>query len=211
MTPSQLELFIRTITANPSLADLAYELVVDPEEPGAYIPFVRDALFKRLRHLKTLVCGFRPGMTWAYPPRYHVLVARFPITELAVHFRELRSSFRTVWFETFRLIWSLRHLARLHLDMQSDSAPGLTEVDMQRLRAIRRPWACASLTTLVLDVSSSTAYHVAHSLIVLVYASGLGLPRRLARGCLRDVRAAALSPGLRKRDFKSGERIECGS
>ncbi|KAI0706024.1 hypothetical protein C8T65DRAFT_740746 [Cerioporus squamosus] len=148
---SQLELFIRTITGDPELADMVHELVIDPDEPRTYIPFVRDTLFKRLRHLNTLVFGFPSGMTWVYPPRHHLLVARLPITELALHYQEFRSPFRTVWLETFRLVWSLRHLRRLHLDMQCESAPQLTDEDMRRLTAIRRPWACANLKTLVLD------------------------------------------------------------
>ncbi|RPD76872.1 hypothetical protein L226DRAFT_611289 [Lentinus tigrinus ALCF2SS1-7] len=149
--PQQLELFVHTITRRPPLADMVYELVIDPSDPRKYIPFLRHTLVKRLRHLTTLILGFPSRMVWVYPPRYHLLVAQFPITELAIHYRQFLSSFRTVWFETFRLIWSLRHLRKLHLDMQLDTVPDLTDTDVHRLAAIRRPWACANLKTLVLD------------------------------------------------------------
>ena len=148
----QLDLFLRTITDNPFLAALVHELVIDPSDPRTYIPFVRDTLVKGLPHLNTLVFGFPSRMAWVCPPRYHLLVARFPITELAIHFKQFLSPFRTVWFETFRLIWSLHNLQTLHLDMQLDTVPDITDADIQRLAVIRRPWACANLKTLVLDV-----------------------------------------------------------
>ncbi|RPD52572.1 hypothetical protein L227DRAFT_39954 [Lentinus tigrinus ALCF2SS1-6] len=147
--PSQVELLIRSLTENPFLADIVRELVLSPRE---YIPFVHATLIKRLRHLHTLVYDLPTlGATkvdWPYPPCYHLLIAQFPLTELAIRysFGPLASK---AWIEMFRLIWSLRSLESLYLELYH--APDLTNVELQRLTAIRRPGACARLKTLVIE------------------------------------------------------------
>ncbi|RPD76875.1 hypothetical protein L226DRAFT_353272 [Lentinus tigrinus ALCF2SS1-7] len=156
--PSQVHLFTRSIVENPSLADMVRELVLWPTVEGTYIPFVHATLVKRLRHLKGLV--YNLGRTEAhavYPPLHHLLVASIPITELVIRLPDGVPS-RKTWFEAFRLIWSLRHLRSLHLTGQEH--PNVSHLDVQRLNAIRRPWACSELKTLALQ-GVRTAYTTA--------------------------------------------------
>ncbi|RPD52575.1 hypothetical protein L227DRAFT_617725 [Lentinus tigrinus ALCF2SS1-6] len=146
------DLFVRSTTENPLLADLVRGIVVlsrgsDPDS-GTYIPLARSALVRSFRHLSTLVFSFEGQARWSYPPRYQLLLAKFPITELVLLCSDATSNCRTLWFETFRLVWSLRHLQTLHLDVGRPSE--LTDSDVQRLKAMRRPWACAELKTLIL-------------------------------------------------------------
>ncbi|RPD76863.1 hypothetical protein L226DRAFT_352909 [Lentinus tigrinus ALCF2SS1-7] len=144
--PSQVELLIRSLTDNPSLAELVRELVLSSRE---YIPFVHPTLINRLHHLHTLVCDLSTlGTTkgdWSYPPRYHLLITRFPLTELAIRY----SLSSKAWIEMFRLIWSLRSLESLYLELYH--APELTDAELRCLTAICRPWACARLKTLVIE------------------------------------------------------------
>ncbi|RPD52560.1 hypothetical protein L227DRAFT_617712 [Lentinus tigrinus ALCF2SS1-6] len=131
------------------------ELVIKPvvTSRGTYIPFTRHTLVGRLRHLKMLVYDLHDQTAWAYPPGHHALVSRLPyhITDLALLHPESTMS----WLEVFRLIWSLRHLQVLQLQMERSPAGGLTDAVLQRLDAIRRPWGCANLKTLVLGDSGS--------------------------------------------------------
>ncbi|RPD76866.1 hypothetical protein L226DRAFT_569108 [Lentinus tigrinus ALCF2SS1-7] len=150
---SQIDLFVRSTTENPLLADLVRGIVVlsrgSYPNSGTYIPLAREALVRSFRHLSTLVFSFEGQARWSYPPRYEMLLANFPITELVLLYADATSNCRTLWFETFRLVWSLRHLQTLHLDMGRSSS-GLTDSDVQRLKAMQRPWACAELKTLIL-------------------------------------------------------------
>lgn len=145
-TPSQVDLFCRTITENPSLANLVRELIIKPKDRSTYIPFVRDSILKHLRRLDTLVYElFHPKGTWVNPLRHHLRVAKFPITELVMNYP-------TRWTETFQLIWSIPALETLRLRV--GPSPEITIPDIRRLHAIQRRGACARLKTLVLTVSS---------------------------------------------------------
>ncbi|RDX46038.1 hypothetical protein OH76DRAFT_1485821 [Lentinus brumalis] len=147
--PSQVELLIRSLDENPSLAAMVRELVLSP---GVYIPFAHATLVRRLRHLRTLVYELPASNTasgnWPYPPHYHRLVAQFPLTVLAIRY-SYGPLATTAWFEMFRLIWTLRNLESLHLELYH--IPDLTDLEVQRLAATRRPGACAQLKTLVID------------------------------------------------------------
>ncbi|RPD64356.1 hypothetical protein L226DRAFT_569796 [Lentinus tigrinus ALCF2SS1-7] len=145
-SPVQVELFKRSITENPSLVDNVRELKLDPRSDIAYIPVV--LLMRCLPYLRTLIWNFARQNAWAYPPRHHSLVARLPITDLAIRYPHAASN-RTTWMETFRLIWSLDSLQRLHL---FNWVPlDVTLSDMQQLNAIRPLRACANLKTVVLE------------------------------------------------------------
>ncbi len=149
--PSQVDLFIRTITEHPWFTDMVGELVIQPKDQGTYIPFVHHTLVRRLYRLKTLVYDFDYQSTWVYPPRHHLLVPRYPITEL-----DIRNPPSTTWSEMFRLIWALPHLQRLSLAMwgpQYDTDSGTSNVN-----AILRPWSCAQLRTLVIEVITMHAF-----------------------------------------------------
>ncbi|RDX46030.1 hypothetical protein OH76DRAFT_1485815 [Lentinus brumalis] len=141
-TPSQVDLFCRTITENPSLAILVRELIIKPKDKSTYIPFVRDSILKHLRRLDTLVYDlFHRKGTWVNPLRHHLRVAKFPITELVMNYP-------TRWTETFQLIWSIPTLETLRLRV--GPSPEITVPDIHRLHAIQRRGACARLKTLVL-------------------------------------------------------------
>ena len=139
----QVELLIRSIKENPPLADIVREVVLSPRE---YIPFVHATLIRRLRHLHTLVyelptLGTNSG-EWPYPPSYHLLITQFPLTELAVRY-SFGPLAKKAWFEMFRLIWSLRSLESLYLELCH--LPDLTDSELQRLTAILRPTRIKSL------------------------------------------------------------------
>ncbi|RPD64355.1 hypothetical protein L227DRAFT_326226 [Lentinus tigrinus ALCF2SS1-6] len=146
--PSQVQHFINSITESPLLADMVRELVIKPEDDNTYIPFVHERLLGRLRYLRTLVYDFARGRAWVYPPHHHLLIARFPLTELAIRY-PCRDANPAMWFETFRLICSLHHLHTLHLYI--GTSPGLSDADIVRLDTIRRLPACAKIETLVIE------------------------------------------------------------
>lgn len=155
------ELFLESVTRNPALADLVCELVVlSRSDCDAYIPLARGTVQKIFRRLKTLVYDLRKHpqgqgqMRWPYPPRYHLLLTRFSITDLAIHYPKTKRFSRTIWFETLRLVWLLPHLQSLQLDIEGlrDLVP---TIDVQRLEAIRRHSACADLERLLLSVSDT--------------------------------------------------------
>ena len=144
---AQVSLFVRSISEIPLLADMVYGLVIEPKQRETYIPLVDPTLIRSLPRLKGLYLDFGDEETWVYPPRYYSLVAKFPITELAIRYPTGKS----MWIERFMLIWSLRHLRVLCLDMEL--FPDFIDADMLRLNSrVRRPTACAELTTLVLHV-----------------------------------------------------------
>ena len=148
-TPAHVDLFIRSITQNSSLAQMVRVLAVVPNSDSIYIPFVHHALVGRLRRVTTFVLCLRSQTKWELPPRHHSLVAMYPIRELAISYP---GSARMV-LNAFRLIWSLPQLQKLRLETGTFNEEVVVEpLDARRLEAIRRPWSCAELRTLTLEV-----------------------------------------------------------
>ncbi|KAI0706025.1 hypothetical protein C8T65DRAFT_234447 [Cerioporus squamosus] len=143
--PSQVDLFIRSITENPSLANAVHDLIITPKGERTYIPFVHHTLVTRLRRLRTLMFYFDCGQKWVFPPRHHELVAMLPVTNLVIMYP---SDDHRVWSGVFRLIYSLRNLQALHIY-------GPTSYGKPRFDTTRRPsWVCSKLRTLVLTGAS---------------------------------------------------------
>lgn len=150
----QVDRFVQFITENPSYADLLHELAL-PATDEEYIPFVHATLVSRLRHLRSIVYTcvefITPNtLSWHYPSRYFMLAGRYSLTELTVRF-PFGSLPPAVWIQFLLLIWSLRGLQSLQL--QLENIPHITPQQMSRLNASRRQWACGQLKTLFIQVS----------------------------------------------------------
>ena len=143
----QVDLFCRSIEDNPFLAEMVHTLIIEPLSGHTYIPFTRFTLLNFLSNLKGLLYDMRHVDMWMYPPRHHHLVPLHSITTLVITHMQDRSRIGT---EVYRLIWSLRRLETLQLDL--DSAR-INEIDVQHLNIVRRPWACSALKSLTLTVS----------------------------------------------------------
>ncbi|TFK83124.1 hypothetical protein K466DRAFT_272871 [Polyporus arcularius HHB13444] len=154
--PPQVALFIRSITENPSLADMVRDLVIKPRYEDTYIPFVHDTLVRSLRSLRALHYHLPNQRQWFYPPSHHSLVARYPITELAICPPIVTDT--VMWHEILRLIWSLPDLRTLRIHVSA--FPKVTDSsEIRRISAFRRPWSCAQLRTLVLTVYMTSTVH----------------------------------------------------
>ena len=145
----QVDRFVQVITENPSYADLVQELVLLPATDKEYIPFVHATLVSRLRHLRSIVYTYVELITlntfsWPYPSRYFMLAGQYSLTELTVRF-PFGSLPPAVWIEFLLLIWSLRGIQSLQL--QLETIPNFTSQQRSRLAASRRQWACGQLKT----------------------------------------------------------------
>lgn len=151
---SQLELFIHVIIQNPFYASLVRELVLLPLTDEEYIPFGHAALVSRLHRLRSIVYTYVENVSvktiaWPYPSRYLLLAGQYSLTDLSINF-PFGSLPPAVWVEFIRLIWSLRGLQSLHL--QLEAIPHLTPQELFRLETNRRPWTCGQLRTFVIQV-----------------------------------------------------------
>lgn len=145
----QLDKVLTTLAVVPDLAKLVHRLHVP--YGGKYIPFAQPYFVKQFCNLRSLNYVYRtPGAIDCFPHNHHLLVARFPLTELVIE-GDLQNLQRS-WCKIFRLIWSLRELESLKLNVASSSS--LTDAEIQLLSTARRAWSCAQLKRLVLVVSS---------------------------------------------------------
>ncbi|KAI0369543.1 hypothetical protein BV20DRAFT_1053136 [Pilatotrama ljubarskyi] len=116
---TQLSRFLGTLLALPHLAAYVEELIVGRSTAAVassravsaeekYLPFTQQALLSRLRSLRRLeICCFH----WqAHQPRYHALVAQYPVVELGL----MGGYFRTM-ADLFRVVWSFNDLRVLRL------------------------------------------------------------------------------------------------
>ena len=153
---SQVDRFLRTITENPCLADLVHELhVVDHgrRRQRLYIPFLHGSSSSRFPQLRFRTLGYYSS-SWSCPPRYHLQIARFPITTLFIRDEECDTRSTDV----LRLIWSLPclqslYLLGLNLRFSDSGIERLESMDQDP----KQPCRCFNLTTLCLMVSRSGA------------------------------------------------------
>ena len=182
--PSQVDLFLRSITETPHLADMVHRLVISPDDDlkDNYIPFVHYTLTSRLQYLESLAYI---GMDFRnHPSHHHVLVSQLPIRTLIVN--SVHNVMSVV--ELFRIVWSLRHLQTLDIHMGWIKR---RDVDMRHLNALRRSWACSKLRTLRLNVSPQLC------LVVLCLTHVIPMPAALRTvSTFRSVRLARPLAGL---------------
>ena len=150
---------IRTIVRRPDLADLIQIMFVQGNVDVTYVPFAHGFLTSHLRNLRNLQLDYVTLMKPSkfYPPRYHLLVAQYPIQELALQCYWMDAD---QWLWALKLIWALRSLRRLHLSghyRKMDASSRVSPVQMQRAKAACRPDACAQLRSLTISVSNQTS------------------------------------------------------
>ncbi|KAI0698816.1 hypothetical protein C8Q76DRAFT_861946 [Earliella scabrosa] len=89
-------------------------MLVQGNVNSTYVPFAHGFLTSNIRSLPNLrldyVTMMRPSKV--YPPGYHLLVAQYPIQELAPQCYWMDAD---QWLWALKLIWALRSLRRLHL------------------------------------------------------------------------------------------------
>ncbi|EIW56331.1 uncharacterized protein TRAVEDRAFT_49159 [Trametes versicolor FP-101664 SS1] len=134
----QLDALLNTIASLPFLADLVQELVVHPSDK--YLPFAQEDLASALRRVRRAhICYY----DWAaHHPRYHQLVARYPIVELSL----LGGTYRTM-ADRFRVVWAFEHLQTLTLAIiEPFQQPGIPVDEIIK----RRKRICLKLKTVTI-------------------------------------------------------------
>lgn len=134
----QLDALLNTIASLPFLADLVQELVIHPSEK--YLPFAQENLASVLRGVRRVhICYYN----WAaHHPRYHQLVARYPIVELSL----LGGTYRTM-ADLFRVVWAFEHLQTLTLAIiEPFQQPGIPVDEI----ISRRKRICLNLKTVTI-------------------------------------------------------------
>ncbi|KAI0350551.1 hypothetical protein OH77DRAFT_1065679 [Trametes cingulata] len=160
-TRKQLDCFVATLALHPFLADFVEELVVGRASGSSatseekYLPFAQHALLSRLRRLKRLnICYFH----WqAHQPRFHTLVAQYPIVKLEL----IGGYFRTM-ADLFRVVWSfvdLRVLRLVNIERPEKPGPPLEGL------ISKRPRLCAKLEVVRI---------VGHALLALAWFPPVG-------------------------------------
>ena len=166
-----MSLFVRTLTAQPSLANLVYEIEIEglyqpwvaprrQDRRSSYVSIAQGFLLQHLRHLDTLnLCNL--NIAKDYPPLLPSLIVRFPIRHLILWNCSLALS------NIFRIIWSLDNLdsLTLHHDVHpSDpSSTGIStplstfaaESEKLQMMQLRRPRQCRELRSLTLGVGTA--------------------------------------------------------
>ena len=135
---AQVELFLRTITDNPSLAELVFKITVSPRIAKVHVPFARfpiPHLLPRCQELRFDLC------TQLFPPLYVHSIAFFSqITNLVVTIKG--HSLRTF----LQLVWSLPKLRALTIrGIETKCGVPTSEFYCQRLQKMRDPSACREL------------------------------------------------------------------
>ncbi|RPD58778.1 hypothetical protein L227DRAFT_176763 [Lentinus tigrinus ALCF2SS1-6] len=155
-----VELFVRSIRENPSLANLVRELIVNLRR-GEYIPFTHHTLSGALRNVRAIVLKFPDLHIWGYPPNHHILVTQYHLTELVF---EIDPSNKNLLCYAFRVVWSLHDLRSLSLSFYG-GAPVSTPSIVNCLRSLRRSWSCENLKVLsikeVMNILPSCPFGIA--------------------------------------------------
>ncbi len=134
----QVDLFLRTITDEPSLADLVFKITVSPRKAKDHVPFTRfpiPRLLSRCQELRFDLDAQR------FPPLYVHSIAHFSqITDLVVTIKG--HSTRTF----LQLVWSLPKLRAVTVrGIETRCGVPASDFYSQRLREMRKPSACREL------------------------------------------------------------------
>ena len=171
-----VEIFVRTITGTPHLADLVRELVPNVQ---FYLSFAQGRLVKSLRNLRTLVFPLfkTSGTPWSYPQHYYTYVTQFPFTELVLRM-DLTSRDGLRLLCALEIIWTSKSLERLTFEVRGVT-PELGDSQLRRMGNLRKRWSGDKLKTLVIKVSpNSVAMLILSQLLNAHIVSGFCIQRR---------------------------------